>query len=91
MLGLGLWCGKNSRFVKMLIFVFQVETEVADLAANAEESDLAANAEETKTAQSRKLKNCFKIKMARLPTSQSGIISKSAITPSINEIRVTNV
>ena len=74
MLGLGSWCSKNSRFVNILILVLQVETEAADP---------AANAEVTKTSQSRKLKNCFKIKMARLPTSQSGITSKSAIIPSI--------
>ena len=74
MLGLGLWCSKNSRFVNILILVLQVETEAADL---------AANAEATKTAQSRKLKNCFKIKMVRFSTSQSGITSNSAIIPSI--------
>ena len=74
MLGLGSWCSKNSRFVNILILVLQVETEAADP---------AANAEATKTAQSRKLKNCFKIKMARLPTSQLGITSKSTIIPSI--------
>ena len=74
MLGLGLCCSKNFRFVNILILVLQVETEAADP---------AANAEATKTAQSRKLKNCFKIKMARLATSQSGITSKSAIISSV--------
>ena len=74
MLGLVSWCDKNSRSFQILIFVSQVVTEAVDP---------AANAKATKTAQSRKIKNYFKIKMARLPSSQSGITSKSAVIPSI--------